>query len=315
MRLVFMGTPNFAVPSLEALYQAKHDIVGVFTQPDRPAGRGRKLTSSPIKNTATNLGLPIYQPENIKEAPCLELISRLKPEAIVVVAYGQILPKEILEYPRYGCINVHASLLPAYRGAAPIHWAVINGEKKTGVTTMLMDEGLDTGDILLAEEIEISELATAGDIHDEMMNLGAQLLLKTLTGLEAGSLLPRKQPPGHSYAPPLKRKDEKIDWQWEALTIHNRIRGLSPWPGAFTTFRGQIVKIWKSELCANGLFPESCTVKPLPGQIVLRTEKALRVAAKEGLVDIFEVQPAGKKRMSALDFFNGQRIEIGELFI
>ncbi len=310
-----MGTPDFAVPSLQALYDAGYNITGVFTQPDRPAGRGNKITASPIKVMAQSLMLPVFQPEKIKCSTDVELIKKLEPECIVVVAYGQILPQDILKYPRYGCINVHASLLPAYRGAAPIHWAVINGEHKTGVTTMLMDEGLDTGDMLLSKEIEIGASATTGDVHDVLMRVGAEVLLKTLEGLVNRTLLPTPQPQEFTYAPLLKREHEKIDWFWKADKIHNRIRGLSPWPGAFTTFRGQPVKIWKSELYpGNGL--EGCALTELlPGQIVSRTLKGIRVTAGEGLLEIIELQPAGKKRMAATDFFNGRQVINGELFV
>jgi methionyl-tRNA formyltransferase len=239
MKLVFMGTPDFAVPSLQALQEAGHQIAGVFTQPDRPAGRGKKMMPSPVKVLAEKLNLPVFQPLKIKTPEAIDSIRKLEPECIVVVAYGQILSPEILNLPPYGCINVHASLLPSYRGAAPIHWAVLNGEQKTGVTTMLMDEGLDTGDMLLAAEYPISSTATTGEVHDALARLGAEVLLKTLRGLQDGTLKPVPQPQEFTYAPPLKREHERIDWSHSALAIHNQIRGLNPWPGAYTTFRGR----------------------------------------------------------------------------
>lgn len=313
VKLVFMGTPAFAVPSLQALYEAGHDIAGVFTQPDRPAGRGGKITASPVKILAQELKLPLYQPSRIKDPACLETIQQLAPECIVVVAYGQILPRAILEYPVFGCVNVHASLLPAYRGAAPIHWAVINGESKTGVTTMLMNEGLDTGDILLAKEVDIDVQATTGDIHDRLMMLGAELLLDTLQGLEKGELQGIPQPDNFSYAPLLQREHERLDWSWPAVKIHNRIRGLCPWPGAFTTFRGEQLKIWQSELVDKKLQPELLP-ELLPGEIRLERGEGFLVGTGEGRLKINLLQPAGKKKMTALDFYNGRKISTGEQF-
>jgi methionyl-tRNA formyltransferase len=307
-----MGTPNFAVPSLQALYGAGHNIVGVFTQPDRPAGRGKKVTASPIKVLAENLNLPVFQPLKIKAVETVDLLKQLKPECIIVVAYGQILSKEILELPAYGCINLHASLLPAYRGAAPIHWAVIYGESKTGVTTMLMDEGLDTGDMLMTREYRISSSAHTGEVHDALAKIGAEVLLETIKGLKEGTVRPIPQPPEFTYAPLLKREHEKIDWSWSASIIHNRIRGLNPWPGAFAHFRGERVKIWQSKLSVQG--KDQHGAESIPGQIVLLTEHGFKVQTGEGFLEITELQPAGKKKMSASDFFNGWRIKIGESF-
>lgn len=314
LRLVFMGTPAFALPSLQALYDAGHELVGVFTQPDRPAGRGKKITASPVKLLAEQLKLPIFQPDRLKAPANVKIIKELAPECIIVVAYGQILSKEILDIPRYGCVNVHASLLPAYRGAAPIHWAVINGETKTGVTTMLMDEGLDTGDMLLTAEYAISSTATTGEVHDALAELGAQTLLKTLNGLEQGTIKPKKQPQESTYAPLLKREDERLDWSWSAWTIHNRIRGLNPWPGAFTTFRGEQVKIWRSKMIEDESVLNSST-GVRPGQILASSPNGLLVMTGDGKLEITELQPAGKKRMSASDFFNGRRVKIGDCLV
>jgi len=320
MKVVFMGTPEFAVPCLQALYQAGHRIAAVFTQPDRPAGRGKKITASPVKILAERLGLPVYQSEKIREAPVVETIRRLAPDCIVVVAYGQILPKEILDLPQFGCINVHASLLPAYRGAAPIHWAVINGETKTGVTTMLMDEGLDTGDMLLQQEIEIPPWATTGDIHDALKDIGAEVLIKTLSGLEKNTLRPVPQPQEFTYAPLLKKEHERLEWSWPAEKIHNRIRGLSPWPGSFTTFRGELIKIWKSGLggriseSLSGLPENAQNTNSRAGTIAALSKDSITVLTGRGLLEIFELQPAGKKKVCAGDFINGRRVGVGELF-
>lgn len=314
MRLVFMGTPEFAVPCLQSLQEEGYEIVGVFTQPDRPAGRGNKLKESPIKMKAESLKLQVYQPEKIKAPESIGILKNLQPECIVVVAYGQILSKEILEIPRLGCLNVHASLLPRYRGAAPIHWAVTNGETKTGITTMLMDEGLDTGDMLLKAEYEIAEDTTTGEVHDALTHLGADLLISTIRGLEEGKIKPVPQSKEFSYAPLLKREHEQIEWSWEANKIHNRIRGLNPWPGAFTFFRDEQVKIWQSRTIQTEVNESYPSQGEVAGQIISLTERGLAVLTGKGLVEILEIQPAGKKRMSSRDFFNGRRGELGEVF-
>ncbi|NLI91366.1 MAG: methionyl-tRNA formyltransferase [Peptococcaceae bacterium] len=313
MRLVFMGTPDFSVPSLEALYTAGHEIVGVFTQPDRPAGRGNKITACPVKILAQTLKLPLFQPAKIKTPEIVNLIKNLQPECIIVVAFGQILSKEILQLPPFGCVNVHASLLPAYRGAAPIHWAVINGESLTGVTTMLMDEGLDTGDMLLAREYRISSSATTGEVHDALAKIGAEVLIETIQGLEKGILTPIPQPTEFTYAPLLKREHEKLEWSWNSATIHNRIRGLNPWPGAFTTFRHEQVKIWQGNM-PDGTVNKNKLQGAVPGQIIALTANGFMVQTGEGAIEIAELQPAGKKKMKASDFFNGRRVQLGECF-
>jgi methionyl-tRNA formyltransferase len=317
MRLVFMGTPDFAVPALRALVSGGHDIVGVFTQPDRPAGRGKNLKPSPVKIAAVELGLPIFQPEKIKTPDGVQLLRALAPDSIIVVAYGQILSREILELPTRGCINVHASLLPAYRGAAPIHWAVMKGEARTGVTTMLMDEGLDTGDMLLKQEILISNEATTGEIHDKLAVLGGELLIDTLNELEKGSLILTSQTGESNYAPLLKREHEVIDWSCRAADLHNQIRGLNPWPGAFATFRGENLKIWRSlpfqqpdKASEMGVFSREKITEP--GQIIKVLGDGLLVQTGEGILQILEVQPAGKRSMSARDFFNGRHGQVGE---
>lgn len=308
MRLVFMGTPDFAVPTLQALVANGHEVCGVYTQPDRPSGRGKNLKPSPVKAAAQELGLPIYQPERIKKPEVVTQLKELQPEAIIVVAYGQILSSDILKLPPKGCINVHASLLPQYRGAAPIHWAVMEGETFTGVTTMLMDEGLDTGDMLLKGEYPISDEATTGEIHDALAQMGAQLLIKTLDGIKEGTVIPQKQNGETCYASLLKREHEKIDWSRSAQEIHNQIRGLNPWPGAFTTFREENLKIWKSKVLSLSQSQAQL------GEIVELNNEGIILQTGAGQILLQEVQPAGKRAMSARDFYLGRHAQAGELF-
>ncbi len=318
MKVVFMGTPDFAVPTLQALVSQGHEVVGVFTQPDRPSGRGKHLKPSPVKVAATDLGLKIYQPERIKTPENLELLKELAPEVIIVVAYGQLLSEEILNLPPFGCINVHASLLPDWRGAAPIHWSIMSGDKITGVTTMQMDKGLDTGDMLLKAEYPLEENTTTGEAHDALAELGAQLLLNTLAQISKGELTRTPQEGKTRYASLLKREHEKIHWDQDAETIHNQIRGLNPWPGSYTRFRGENIKVWKSSLRGkNGvneplLDTKERTLKP--GEIVACDQIGLWVQTGKGLLLIQEVQPAGKKAMGARDFFLGRRVQLGEGF-
>lgn len=314
MRLVFMGTPDFAVPTLRALVENGHDVVGVYTQPDRPAGRGKNLKPSPVKIAAQELGLAIFQPEKVKTPESIQRLKELKPEAIIVVAYGQILSKEILDIPRFGCINVHASLLPDLRGAAPIHWAIIHGEKKTGVTTMQMDVGLDTGDMLMKAEYPISEDSTTGEVHDALAQLGGELLIKTLNALDKGELQATPQVGDTRYASLLKREHEVIKWSRSAKDIHNQIRGLNPWPGAYTTFRGENLKVWKSKTLKEALTPRSPFETAEVGEVLESTQEGLLVKTGEGNLLITEVQPAGKKAMSAHDFFLGRHAQAGERF-
>lgn len=308
MRIVFMGTPDFAVPTLQALIDSEHQVAGVFTQPDRPAGRGKQLKASPVKECALAAGLLVYQPEKVKSPEGIAALRALSPEVIVVVAYGQILSPEILSLPPKGCINVHASLLPSYRGAAPIHWAVINGEQETGITTMLMDAGLDTGDMLLKEKIEIPSQATTGEIHDRLAVLGGELLIQTLKAWEKGSLIPVPQTGEWTYAPLLKREHEIIDWNWSSQVLHNRIRGLNPWPGAFTLLDGEILKLWQSRVMGDRL-----PVQAEPGTIINIENDGFLVQTGEGQLLITQVQPAGKKSMPSGAFATGRRIQIGKL--
>lgn len=293
MRLIFLGTPSFAVPTLEAVART-HDVVAVVTQPDRPKGRGHELAASQVKQAALRLGLPVYQPERIKRPEAQAHLASLAPEIMVVVGYGQIIPPSVIDIAPRGIVNVHASLLPKYRGAAPIQWVIVNGDTRTGVTTMQINAGLDTGDILLARETEISPDETAVELGERLSVMGAELLIETLDGLSRGVIQPRKQDDTlASLAPILKKEDGEVDWTQPAGTIHNRVRGLVPWPGAHTRFRGQLLHIWRARMAPQG-------TPPVPGRIV---------ACGDGrMLELLEVQLEGRKRMSSEAFANGQRI-------
>jgi methionyl-tRNA formyltransferase len=291
MRLVFLGTPSFAVPTLQAVARI-HEIVTVVTQPDRPKGRGHEFAASAVKQAA--LGLPVYQPERIKRPEAQAHLASLKPEIMVVVGYGQIIPQPVIDIAPRGIVNVHASLLPKYRGAAPIQWAIINGDARTGVTTIQINAGLDTGDILLARETEIGPEETALELGDRLAVMGAELLVETLDGLSRGVIRPRKQDDAQaSLAPILKKEDGDIDWKQPAAAIHNRVRGLVPWPGAYTRFRGQLLHIWRARLAPEG-------IPPAPGRVL--------VCGDGRMLELLEVQLEGRKRMSAEAFANGQRL-------
>lgn len=307
MRIVFMGTPEFAVPCLQKLIDCGHEVSGVFTQPDKPQGRKMIMTPPPVKELAVENGIKVYQPVKMKDGTALEMLKEADPELCIVVAYGKILPKEILEYPKYGCINIHASLLPKLRGAAPIQWSVINGFDKTGVTSMQMDEGLDTGDMLIKGELEIGENETAGELHDRLSVLGADVLEQTINALIKGELKPEKQNHDEfTYASMLSKELSPIDWAMTAQQVHNKIRGLSPWPSANTKFGGKTVKIHKtvlSDLKGN-----------TAGEIV-EAGKRLVVACGDGnCVEILNLQAEGKKAMSAADFLRGNPLNVGDKF-
>jgi len=312
MRIVFMGTPQFAVPVLEAIVDAGYRVVGVVTQPDRPKGRGGKIQPSPVKEAAVGLGLAVWQPQRLSEPEFLTALEDLLPDVIVVAAFGQVLPPAVLKMPKYGCINVHASLLPKYRGAAPIHRAIINGEQETGITTMFMDEGLDTGDILLQEALPITDEDTAGTLHDRLAQLGAQVLVKTLAGLSAGRLARRPQDHARAtYAPPLTRADELIAWDAPARSVFNQVRGLNPWPGAATLWNGRILKIWRVEVARE----EPLVAGTLPGQVrAADPGEGLLVQANPGLVRVVELQIQGGRRLNAEDFLRGHPIAVGIIF-
>lgn len=310
MRIVFMGTPEFAVPSLNALYDSGHEIIAVITQPDRPRGRGQKLGFSPVKEAALALGLNIYQPHKVREQGFVEMLKDLSPELIVVVAFGQILPEDILKIPPYGCINVHASLLPAYRGPAPIHWAIMNGEKVTGITTMLMDTGLDTGDMLLKEEVAISPDMTTGELHDLLAQVGARLLVKTVELWEKKEITPVSQKGmAFSYAPLLKKEHELIHWGKSAETVVNQIRGLEPWPGAYTMYNKGVLKIRGAKIY------QQTEQKAQPGTVLhIVKDQGFVVQAGMGSVLVTKVQPFGKQTMGAASFCHGYHLEVGYVF-
>lgn len=306
MKLIFLGTPEFAVPTLEKILAAGHAVALAITQPDRPKGRGQSLSASPVKEAALRANLPVFQPERIRRPEVVAHLAMLGADAMVVVGYGQIIPQAIIDLPRYGIINVHGSLLPKYRGAAPIQWSIANGETVTGVTTMRIDAGLDTGDMLLRAETEIGLEESALELGPRLARLGADLLVETLAGLEAGSVVPEKQDVAQAtYAPILKKEDGRIDWGWTAQAIHNRVRGLLPWPGAFTSFRGQALHVWRSRVIEPVAGP--------PGGL-LRVGRSLAVACGAGGLELLEVQLEGKKRVTGADFANGQRLQENETF-
>ena len=298
MRCVFLGTPAFAVPTLEALVSAGHEVIRVVTQPDRPRGRSQQLTASPVKEAALRFGLPVYQPERIRRPEAVQYLAGLTPDAMIVVGYGQIIPQSVIDIPPHGIINVHASLLPKYRGAGPIQWAIANGETRTGVTSMRIDAGLDTGDMLLKAETEIGPEETAVELGARLAARGAALLVETLEGI--ASIMPREQDQAQAtYAPLLKKEDGLIDWRRPAHAIHNRVRGFQPWPGAYTRFRGRQLHIWKSRVAAPSA--------GAPGQLLLHP---LRALCGEGALELIEVQLEGRKRIAAEAFANGQRLSL-----
>jgi len=308
LRIVFMGTPDFAVPCLERLVNDGYEIAAVVTQPDRPKGRGRILTPSPVKEYALNQKLQLIQPEKIKNPDFMQQIAVLRPDVIVVVAFGQFLPRQLLDLPPLGCINVHASLLPKYRGAAPIHWSVMNGETITGVTTMYMDSGMDTGDIIMKMETPIEPEENTGQVHDRLRILGAELLAQTLK-LAAENKAPRtpQKAQDATYAPLLTREIEAIDWQRPAMDIHNQVRGLNPWPGAYCLYEDRILKIWRTSI------QDEKEILKNPGCIIAVERDCLFVATGNGIIRLEEVQPQNKRRMGAGIFSTGYRIEAGEI--
>lgn len=304
MNVVYMGTPEFAVLPLDSIIKAGHNVTGVFTQPDKPKGRGYTLTPPPVKVRALESEIPVFQPNSMKDGEALKILTELNPDVIVVVAYGKILPKDILDLPKYGCVNVHASLLPKYRGAGPIQWCVLDGEEETGVTTMKMAEGLDTGDMLLKSATKIGENETAGELHDRLAQMGADLIVETLTALENNTVVPEKQDDSLSnYAPMLTKELCKIDWNKSAKEIHNQVRGLNPWPVATAVVNGKRVKIF------------STTVNEKNGEAgKVLCENPLTVACGNGSVIIHELQLEGKKRMKSDDFVRGYRITTDTIF-
>ncbi len=305
MRLLFMGTPGFAVPTLRKLLSGRHQVGGVFTQPDRPSGRGRKLAIGPVKQLALQSGLPVYQPERLAPEEWKVLVETTA-DVLVVVAYGKILPPWLFNLPPHGAINVHASLLPRYRGAAPVSWAIVRGEIRTGVTTMRIDRGMDTGDLLLQNAVEIGPEETAAELQDRLAAMGADLLAETLDGLETGQVRPRPQDPQlASYAPMLRKSDGEIDWSRSSRQIFNRVRGFDPWPGTFTYRSGSLLRILKAR-------PVTPSVqRQAPGSLWRWDSRRALVACGEGWLELLQVQPENHKPVAASDFLNGLRLQPG----
>jgi methionyl-tRNA formyltransferase len=304
-RIVFMGTPEFACPTLQTLIERNEHLVAVVTQPDRPKGRGQKLMPPPVKTLALQHGIPVHQPLKVRDPAFIETVRSLRPDLVVVVAFGQILPKAFLEIPPQGCVNVHASLLPRYRGAAPLNWCILNGERETGVTTMLMDPGLDTGPMLLKRATPIDENEDILQLHDRMAAMGAELLAETLDGLQAGRLSPEPQDESQTcYAPLLKKEDGLISWCRDARTIHDQVRGLAAWPGAYTYLEGQPLKIFRTGVASG------CG---LPGTVLQASRGVFEVACLSGSLKLEELQLAGKKRLDSASFLAGCPVAEGSL--
>ena len=301
-----MGTPDFSVGALKALAENGYEIAGVVTQPDKPRGRGKASAMTPVKEAALELGLTVYQPARVREQAFMDTVRALNPDVIVVSAFGQIIPKALLELPRYGCVNIHASLLPKYRGAAPIQWAVMDGEPVSGVTIMQMDEGLDTGDMLAKTEVPLEPDETGGSLFDKLSRAGAELLIRTLPALEQGTLTPEKQPleSPTAYARMIRKEDGRIDWNLEAEAIERRIRGLNPWPSAYTELTGKILKIWRAEVLPK----ESGQT---PGTVTEAGKGGFCVQTGKGVLRLLEVQLEGKKRMDAQAFLRGFHVAPG----
>ena len=321
-----MGTPDFALESLKALYEAKYDIIGVVTNIDKPKGRGMKMVASPVKEYAIEKNLQVYQPIKVRNNPeFLEAVKKLNPDLICVVAYGKILPQELLDIPKYGCVNVHGSLLPKYRGAAPIQWAVLNGDKKTGVTTMFMNAGMDTGDMILKEEVEIGEDETTGELWDRLKTIGANLLIKTVKEIENGTATRTKQPEEGTMAPMLSKEMAKIDWENKtAQEIKNLVRGLNPIMGAYTFLDGKKIKFWKVQtLTENELLEKFQELeeykyhlnKMQAGTVLFSDDKkGLFIKANDGILQVLEIQGENSKRMAVGDFLRGNPVGVGNMF-
>lgn len=325
MNIVFMGTPDFAEQSLKCLYEAKYNILAVVTNPDKPQGRGMKMVAAPVKQYALEKNIPIYQPEKVKNnAEFLEQLKSLQPDVICVVAYGKILPQELLDIPKLGCINVHGSLLPKYRGAAPIQWAVLNGDTVTGITTMYMDAGMDTGDMILKEEVPIGEDETTGELWEKLSKIGGELLVKTLTLIEKGKAPREKQGTDFTMAPMLKKEMAQIDWENQsAEEIHNLVRGLNPIMGAYTFLEGKKLKFWKVKNLINQDFLEIDEEmreydyklpEIMPGTVLLADEKhGFFIKTKDGILQVLEIQGENAKKMQVSDFLRGNRIPAGTM--
>lgn len=317
MKIIFMGTPDFAKESLEAVYNAGHEVLAVVTNPDRPKGRGMKLVSSPVKEFAVEKGLKIYQPEKVKNnIEFIDEIKSLNPDVICVVAYGKILPEEILNIPKLGCINVHGSLLPKYRGAAPIQWAILNGDKETGVTTMYMDKGMDTGDMILKEKVTIGEDETTGELWDRLSKIGGELLVKTLEQIEARTAPREKQGEDYTMAPMLNKDMAKIDWENKsAIEVKNLVRGLNPIMGAYTFWNGKKIKFWKVDIAKeNEIMVDNLETLKNGTVVVSNPKDGLYIKTKKGIIKVLEIQGENAKRMPIGDFLRGNNISEFEIF-
>ncbi len=316
LNILFMGTPDFARDSLEAIFNARHNIMAVVTNPDKPKGRGMKMIASPVKEFALEHDIPVYQPLNIKSnVEFIEEIKALHPDLICVVAYGKILPKEILDIPQYGCINVHASLLPKYRGAAPIQWAVLNGETVTGVTTMYMDIGMDTGDMILTKEVTIGEDETTGELWDRLSKLGGELLTETIEKIENGTAKRTHQGNDYTMAPMLSKEMAKINWKEKtSKEIKNLVRGLNPIMGAYTMYQDKKIKLWKIEIVDNNEVNNNEKKEKLPGEILIANDKqGLYIKTIDGVIKVIEIQAENAKRMGICDFLRGNELEVAKV--
>ena len=326
LKILFMGTPDFALESLKALYEAKYNIVGVVTNPDRPKGRGMKMIASPVKEYALEKHLAVYQPEKVRNnEEFLNTVKKINPDLICVVAYGKILPKELLEIPKMGCINVHGSLLPQYRGAAPIQWAVLNGDKKTGITTMYMNEGMDTGDMILKKEVQIGEDETTGELWERLSKIGAKLLVETVEKIEDGTAPREKQPEDFTMAPMLHKEMANIDWdKKDATQIKNLVRGLNPIMGAYTYLNGKKIKFWKVEKLTTEELTQKYNEmneymgyikKVQPGTVLFSNAKqGLYIKCNNDIISVIEIQGENSRKMNILDFLRGNSINAGEIF-
>lgn len=307
IRIVYMGTPDFAVEPLEAIIKAGYEVAAVVTQPDKQKGRGKEVKMTPVKECALRHGIPVFQPVKIREPEAVAELEKYQADLFVVAAFGQLLSEEILNMPEYGCINIHASLLPAYRGAAPIQWAVLNGEKESGVTIMQMDKGLDTGDMLLKRSVELSPKETGDSLHDKLMHLGAELIVEALPKLEKGELVPEKQKDElSSYAKKLTKAMGQIDWSKDAVSLERWIRGLNSWPSAYTFFGGKTLKIWEAQVAE-----ENGAQKAEPGQVVSVSREGFTVACGQGALQILSLQLEGKKRVLTREFLLGYQVKPG----
>lgn len=302
MKIVFMGTPDFAVPALDKIVEEGHEVVAVVTQPDKPKNRGMKMQYSPVKECALKYNIPVFQPERIKkDREFIEMYKSFQADVCVVVAFGQILPREVLDAPKYGCINIHGSLLPKYRGAAPIQWSVINGDKITGITTMYMDEGLDTGDMILKREVTIGEEETTGELYDRLAKVGADTLIDTLKLIEEGNVKREKQPDDFTYAPMINKDIGAINWNKTSYEIKALVRGTNPWPSAFCELNGKRLKVHKVKILKE--------LNGIPGSILKSNDKeGLVVATLDSALELVEIQPENKKRMLAKDYLRGNKI-------